>query len=216
MTRDEAVALLKGRLKRVSDTTLDASILAEMKFVQSQLLEGADVLPWFLLSQNLSAVTVVDEERIIVPGTGSRPFLREFEEGALWVQDSENNTWNELQKDDYDALFNRFKDESGIPRAYALDGEYFRLLPTPDAVYNLRVKAYLRDTALDSNIENNWLKYAADLVIAETGAIIATNYLRDAEIAAKFLADIPVARNRLMVFDEARKHANRSYQMGDD
>lgn len=214
MTRDEAIALIKGRLKRVTDTTLDASIIAEMQFVQSQTLEGAAILPWFLLSENLSINTVADEERVSVPASAGRPFLREFEEGALWLQDTEG-TWHELKKDDYDALANALTG-TGQPTAYALDGQYFRLKKTPDAVYPLRVKAYLRDLALTSNIENGWLTYAADLLIAETSLIMASKYLRDVDSVPGIVADITMARNRLLVFDEARKQANRSYQMGDD
>lgn|SRR3990167_2641242 len=210
MNRDTAVSLLKGRLKRASDTALDTTIISEMQFVQGTVLEGAINLPWFLLSENQTASTTIDEERISLP-VG---FLREYEEGALWVQ-NDDGTWKELIKDDYDALANRFT-TNGKPRYYALDGEYFRLKPTPDAVYALKIRAYVADSVLSTNIENQWLLYATDLLIAETGFIMASRYLRDEPAAQTFRFEADSARTRLFIFDEARKHANRSYQMGDD
>lgn len=211
MKRDEAVTLLQQRLQRVGDTDAQARIITEMQFVQETLLEGAEFLPWFLLSENLTEATVVDEERVAIPTN----FLREYEGGALWIYDTAGVKWLELFKDDYDYLLNKYPTEKEIPQYYALDNNYFRLKPTPDLVYILRIKCYRRDSILSTNIENNWLKYANDWLIAETGAILAKHHIRNKKLADEYKADAATAKTRVFVAHEARMHANRKYVMGD-
>lgn len=213
MTRDEAVTLLQARLKRVGDTGLATSIITEMQFVQAQLLEGSPVLPWFLLNDSITTLaTTLGVETVTLPAT----FLREVEDDGLRVQDAQG-TWHDIHKDDLPAIRNAHPEpETGRPVLYYLGNTQLFLRPIPDAIYTLRYRAYLRDTALSTNIENNWLKYAADLVIAETGIIMASRYLRDAEAAQVMLQDVAIARGRLTIADEARKHASRNYNMGDD
>lgn len=207
MDRDAAVTLLANRLQR-SDLT--SRIITEMQFVQENKLEGAEFLPWFLLSENLTEVTVANEERVAVPAT----FLREYEAGALWVYDTASVKWLELKKDDYDFLANKFPTEVQIPRYYSLDNNYFRLKPVPDIVYTLRIKCYLRDSILSTNIENNWLKNASDWLIAEVGAIMAGQHLRNKKLSEEFKAEATKAKTRVYVTHEARMHANRDYTMG--
>lgn len=219
MTRDEIVALIKQRARRDADTSLDARIVTEMKYVQDVILEGGVTLPWFLLSENLTASTVINEERVIIPtnvdSVSGRDFLREHEEGALWYYDSTALEWVELLKDDYDALLAKYPSGTGTPKYYSLDGFYFRLKPTPDAVLTLRIKCYLREPALSSNIENRWTKHAPDLVIGETGARVASMHLRDPALQAEFEKEAQKAKLRLFLTDEARKHTNREMEMGD-
>lgn len=220
MLRDDFVTLLKQRCNRENDTTLDAKILAEMPFIQETSLEGGVILPWFLLSENLSASTTINEERVQVPtdvdGVTGKSFLREYEDGALWYLEATSGKWVELIKDTYDAMVQAYPDGTGTPKYYALDGEYFRLKPVPDAVLSLRIKCYLRAAKLTTNIENVWLKYASDLFMGEVGANIAGRYLRDPELKAEFAAEADRARARIFVFNEARINANWDYSRGGD
>lgn len=219
MTRDEFITLLKQRCRREADTTLDARIISEMQYVQKYILEGGVTLPWFLLSDNVSLATVIDEERVAVPvnvdAVTGKDFLREHEESALWYYDTVGAKWVELLKDDYDVLLAKYPSGTGTPVYYALDGDYFRLKPTPDAVLTLRIRCYLRASLLTTNIENSWLKWAGDLMMAEVGVRIAADHLRDTALAQSFASQITTARTRLFIIDEARKHANRDYEMGD-
>lgn len=222
MTRDEAVSIILSRCVRPGDQLLTTQCYTEMKMVIENILEGGDTLPWFLLSEFLTASTVIGEERVELPlnvgGVTGRDFLREHETCSLWIMPDGDTKWIELIKDDYDALYTALgggSDSYGQPTHYSLDNQYFYLKPTPDKVYQLRMRVYLRDTPLTSNIENAWLKHAADLVIAETGTIIAGSYLRDTEAEAKFRDEAQKARNRLYIFHEAREHTGRSYSMGD-
>lgn len=211
MTRDEVVAIIKARLLRADDTTLDAKIITEMKFVQEQLLENAIILPWFLISEFETISTTANEERLPIPPG----FLREHEECSLWIYNTSAVRWDPLTRDDYDFLSNKFP-TAGTPSNYALDGAYFRLKPTPNDIFTIRTRFYLRDTTLSSNIQNNWLLYASDLLVAEVGKLMSINYLKDVELGKVFIADITRAQNRLGIVDEARKHTNRDYMMGDN
>ena len=218
MDRDAAVARIKSRLQRSTDTALDTDIINEMQYVQQYILEGGSFLPWFLINDYTDAgfITVDSIETVAVP-TG---FLREAEEGALWIDNAANEPtapWTELFKDDYDALRNSpLYDGEGKPRRFALVGTNLYMRKTPDDAYLLRLLAYFSDTVLTVNVENQWLKYASDWIISETGILMALNYLRDNVMTQAFAAQAKRARDRVLIEHEARMHTNRIYQMGDD
>lgn len=217
MDRDDFVTLLKGRLQRATMSSLDAKIATEVQETQKRLEDTRDILPWFLLSEDLTKDTEVGEERVPVPilgGTVRGDFLAEYEQGALWGQNADG-MFKPLDKDDYDVLAVLHPDP-GRPVAYALGNEYFRLKPTPDAIYPLRMKVYLRDVILSTGgTTNNWLKYASELMLAETGRMIATYYLKDIELAKMMATDAGTAKFSLMLANESRDHAQREYTMGD-
>lgn len=206
MTRDEAVAIVKGRLARTNNSDITAYVVAEMKLQQS-ILEESEELPWFLLSETGTTTLTAGEERIQLPEN----FLLEWEDGALYVQETDG-TWTPILKDDYDAIAGR---KSGEDFRYSLAGNYFRILPTVTANKTLKMIYYAADTALSTDVENNWLKYAADLMIARTGIAVAS-YVKDYEALTLFTQDDARATRRLMMKNEARKHVNRDYAMGDD
>jgi len=224
MLRDSLVTLLKQRLKRANTTAFDTIIETELQYVQDTL-EAGITLPWFLLSENLSAITTIGDERVPVPvnvdgavvtaGQRTRDFLREYEEGALWWRENSTDDWVPLKKGIYEHLLVKYPG-SGSPKGYALDGMYFRIRHEPDKEYNLRIKCYLREPLLTSNIENNWLIYAPDLMLEETGIRVARYHLRDEAAAKMFEADAAKSRMKLFIIDEARKHTNFEYEMGSE
>lgn len=214
MDRDSAVSIILQRLGNRSAAEYQTACETEMRQVQENKLEGsAELMPWFLITEETTAATVAGEQRVAVPDD----FLLEVEEAALMIQDAESGNWIPLVKDDFDDLTEAYVDEDDAqPVKYSLLGGYFRLFPTPDAVYQLKMIYFGRDAVLNSNIENNWLKYASDLMIAATGEVMAAQYLQDTELAAIFTNQIQTARDRLWKLNEARQHAGRNYQMGDD
>ncbi len=223
MTRDEIVSAVLGRCVRSGDTTLQASAETELRILVEQELERGATLPWFLLSEFLTATTVIGEERVPLPtnvgGVTGRDFLREHETCSLWILPESATKYVELVKDDYDAIYNELgggSDSYGQPTKYSLDNQYFYLKPTPDKAYSLRMRVYLREPRLSSNIENGWTKNAGDLLIARLGIVIAGQYIRDAEALANFTAARQTAEDALWRAHEAREHAGRSYSMGDD
>lgn len=224
MTRDEAVALVLARCVRTGDTALQTIAQTEMRFAIEQVLEKRATLPWFLRYGFLAMTASEGNPLVAVPtdvgGDTGRNFLREVDEdGSLWILPADGSKYTQLVKDDYDALYNQYGSEEtasrGIPRFYALSGSNFRLVPTPDADYTLRGDFYIRDTRLTSNIENNWLAEAADLVIAETGIILAGQYLHDDMLLKMFGAAKQEAERRLWQANEARMHSGRQYEGGD-
>lgn len=213
MDRDSAIVAIKGRLKRSSDSSLDASIISEMQIIQTDL-EKSPTLPWFLVQSDLPLSVSAGVETVTVP-TG---FLREVESdngGGLWLLTTDSE-WIEIPKDDLAIIRAKWPSGTARPIRYALSNETLFLRPIADVGYSLRMNAYIEDDILSSNIENKWLKHAPEIVIAMTTAKIAGTYTHDKVAEAKALADAATARGLLDNETEARLHSNRSYSMGDD
>lgn len=222
MVRDDAIAFIKTRLGKRKDSDLDAIILSEMVFVQENTLEGAITLPWFLVAEVAEIETRVNEERIPLPTTPE--FLRELDEAASadagsifrYSEDPmEEGPWLPLKKGDYGLMVQQYP-SPGTPQEYDLSGSYFRLKPTPDTKYLLRMLYYGRDVSLTTgNIENKWLKWCGDLLIAHTGFNIASTVIGDDARAQIFAVMVAAATKRCQTIFEAREHVGRSYHMGE-
>lgn len=210
MTRDQLITQVLQRVGKRTDLQADAEL--EILTVQA-VLEEHQWLPWFLLTEDSSTTTTINEDRVEVPDD----FLLEDDDQALWLYDSSNtdNAWKPLDKDELDVLRARYPG-TGRPRAYALRGDYFILFPTPDAEYQLRMVYYGRDVALDTNVENKWTKHAPDLVIAELCLILAEEYIKDVESAAGFKEKVKRAWDRVSRKSIARAEAGMQRTMGDD
>jgi hypothetical protein len=213
MTRTEVVTLLNYRLGNRTD--LEDRILLEMAFVQDYILEGTGAfLPWFLETEMATSPIMAEEERVALPDD----FLAEVEDQALWLylEDSDENTMIELKKNDYDLLVAKYPG-TGRPQQYAIAGSYIIIKPTPDLEYTVKMRYYAKDTPISVSAgENKWLAHAADLVMAETGKIMAENHLLNAALATSFEKAAMIARDRLYKKHEARRHSNRTYGMGED
>lgn len=217
MTRDEAVLEIQNLLGFT--TILQEPIERELKFAQTRL-ENGPIRPWFLKEDRAFTFTTLGEQRILLPAD----FLEEDEDSALWYAPDNGAPDQEIVKTDLDFLIKNQENFPGtdaagvalpgVPQFYAISGQYFRLFPTPDAVYKIRMIYFKSDTALDSNIENKWMKYAPWLVIGEAGRTVAVS-ARDKAAEAKFSSIRQEAGITLNTETEARLHANRDYVMGD-
>lgn len=209
MFRDVARARIQQTLGFRSDK--ETEIIAALQDAQVMLERGA-TLPWFLQSEVASISTEDGEERVPIP----TDFLREWEDDPLWYfiagTSGDDDTWTELAKDDLAFLRAKYPGE-GAPVAYALDVKYFRIFPTPDAVYTLKTIYYKKDAVLTTNIENQWLANFPYLVIGEAGQLLAAG-LRDADALAIFRQWTSEGRARMLVENEARIHASHGYVMG--
>lgn len=213
MLRDDATTLLLQRLGNRGASEYQTIIESELRAVQTLLEDDATLLPWFLTVTNWVTASVTSNEVLALPDD----FLQEVEEAPLQVYDPTVLKWKILEKDDYDALVTAYDDEpAGIPQKYALVGVEYRLFPTPDAIYPLRQIYFGRDTALNSNIENDWLKYASDLLLNRTGYQVASVHLQDTDLAMIFADATKVAKDRLWRMNESRMHVARNYMMGDN
>lgn len=209
MTRGEAIAEVALGLGNRTD--LDAQIGVQLQRAQRALEEDAALqkLP-FLLSEYTRTNTTAGEERVALPVD----FLGEYDEGTLWIYDATlSDPWKELEKGWLEELKAYYVGE-GEPKEYALSGGYFRLFPTPDDAYELRMLYWQRQpTLVNLGDTNAWLTEAADLLIAETGVRTA-KYVRDAAALKMFAADRQVAYDRAMRMISAREVSNTDFVMG--
>jgi len=210
MDRDTAVSVIANRLGRRSDPAR-LNIATEMIVAQERLENEMEEIPWFLISEKEETATTANDERVKLPDD----FLKEVDDMFLWLYDATaDDPEKELEKGFYDDIVNseRFTG-SGAPKVYAIVGDYFRLRPIPDSNYTIKMIYAKRGTALTSNIENEWLKHASELLIAETGMIVAENVHND-KAYARFSRDKMAAKTALMKKMVARQMANQELFMG--
>lgn len=210
MLRDAARARIQNTLAFRTDK--EAEIVNALQDAQVILEQGAE-LPWFLKTEVSSISTVSGEERIPIPND----FLREDEDDSLWFFEvgtgGDDDTWIALAKEDVEFLRKKYPGSADTPIAYSLDEKYFRIFPTPDSIYTLKMVYYRRDTDLTSNIENDWLKYFPYLLIGEAGRLFSPG-LRDKDATAQFSRWAAEGRIAMLVANEARMHSGRRYVMG--
>ena len=217
MTRDEAVVEMQNIL---GYTAIQVEPCQRGLLNAQQRLEAGPIRPWFLKEDRAYTSCTPGEQRILLP----TDFLEEDEDSALWYHPTDGTQDQEIVKDDLDFLIKNQatiagldEDDApiqGIPKFYALSANYFRLFPTPDAAYTIRMIYFKKDTILDSNIQNNWLKYAPWLLIGEAGLPLSVSS-RDKVAQAEFARLRQTGGLTLNTETEARLHANRNYVMGD-
>ena len=209
MNRDTAVMRVQQHLGFRTDKQTE--IIDALKDAQQESERGPD-LPWWLITEVANRNTVSGEERVPLPTN----FIREVEGSALFYFDGANtepsDVWTELKKDCEEFLRTDFP-AVGTPCAYSTDKDYFRIFPTPDAVYNLKMRFYKQDELLTSNIENEWLKHEPFLLIGKAGQRIAAS-LRDATAIQIFQQQELEAFQRMLRETQARVDANFRYIMG--
>lgn len=216
MTRDEAVSHIQMQMG--FRTSLSSSIILQLQLAQTTL-ESNPTLPWFLVSEDSYVRTEVDEDRIPLP----TDFLLETDAAVLrYVPDdiTATNPEVDLVKDEYDVLRKNYLDSTtgtiqvGAPQAYCILGGYFRIFPTPDDDYLLRMIYYAEDDALDTNVENQWLKYIPKLLMGVAGKQMSGGPLRDKEAWSVFDTWEREGRALLTAKLIVRELENRSLQVG--
>lgn len=173
MIRSDAVTRIQQGLGWRSDKS--TQIITALQDAQLEL-ETAGTLPWFLKTEVTSLVTVASTQTVSLP----TDFLRESEDGdgGLYLYDSTaevEDQWKMLEKDDYNYLRDNLPGD-GKPEAYYLHETQFFLFPIPDAVYNLRLIYYKKDTSLSTDVENDWLKWASDVLMWKAGLRLAEDF----------------------------------------
>lgn len=210
MLRDTVVSIIAERLNNRTD--LNAAIIAEMQLAQETRLEqNGRFTPWFMLTPTIQElVTIIGASAIVLPDN----FVSEAEEEPLWVQDVESQDFRQLRKVSL-AEGKMFYPGTGEPKAYSFTGTLFTLYPTPDKLTTIFLRYNAKQASLATNIENAWLKYASDLMIAEVATVIAAQKMQNKELAAVFASARDDAWQRLFVMHESLQHTNREYSMGD-
>lgn len=211
MTRDELVNIVLARCeRREDDTALRTLVEAEMRLVQEGVLEQRVDLPWFLQTEEANATTTAHEERVDLPSD----FLLQEDEQGLYIQLPDSGVWKLLEKREYDYLQHRFGTTENVPQAYALTGTYFVLRPIPDTIYPVKMVYYGRDSWPGSTEANKWMAYAPNVVVAETGIVIAGEYLHNDTLMVKFQAQAEKAWAELASRNLQHRINARSVVMG--
>jgi len=211
MIFETAVTMLKLRLGNNTLSDLDALIRAEMQVAQDTVLEGGEFLPWFLWKEDSSLVTVASTRELALPTDSLMP----VDEGGFWRFGTAGDdlTLVEMKKEEYDVLIDSHA-TAGTPTHYSLSKVSYSLFPKPDAVFTMRLHYYAQDTDLTVGAENNWLKYASDWLMAETGIIIAEQYLQSPKMVIRFEKQALRAQNRVLTRHTALIEANMIHVMG--
>lgn len=221
MKRDAAIDVLLRRAgQRQGDSTLRTQLEEEMQLAQEVMeqngvplpleLGGGPFWPHFLVSEMSSNTTTKDEPRVALPSD----FVMEYEDGALFFLDG--GKFKSLIKDDWDILRSNYDAEkTDKPKYYSITGKYFYLFPVPDAAYDLRLVYYQTKDTLDSNIENDWLRHAPNLLISYVGEVMAGQVLYDEQLRKIFQREYSRAAIQVYYADVARQQANYDAVKGD-
>lgn len=220
MQRDQAVDEIARLLTRSTSTFKD-KVVAEMSYVQTEVLEQGVLLPWFLIKENTGASVKIsaNTETLALP----TDFIQEVEDGALYYQLTTGG-WKQLRREDWGKItdFGEWEliGETGDPKYYDIVGEsyYFRPVPTKDFLlkqFYYAKQADISGTYGDANgtVENGWLKNAADLVIAETGLRVASLILRDPAMVQLFGPLRQAAFDNLLRRDTIMRETNKQRSM---
>lgn len=190
MLRSEAISEIKRGLgyRQTQDTTIIAALQKAQR-----ILELGRTLPSFLKT-TLSVATVANTQAITIPAT----FIR-LEEDFLpyYVNANGANIFLPMRThaEAYAAYVADGTSEdvepavsSGFPSVFVLRNKTSALLiPTPTTVFTIYIPCYAQDTVLTAETENDWLKYAPDVLIGLAGTYVAGT-LRDKDALSLFAA----------------------------
>jgi hypothetical protein len=178
--RDDAVTLIAEGLGFRTD--LSAKIIRTMQQAQREL-EGGQTLPWFIVNEDDSVQLIRDQAEYALTDA----FIREADDlGFYSTARSRQGDEFHVRKMQYDKAIAAYGfTATGYPEVYALRAGTIRVFPIPDDDYLYRWHFYQRQTVLDSNIENAWLKNVPDLLVGMAGEAMAAK-LRDKDSLAYF------------------------------
>jgi len=205
MKRDSAIEVIMSRLGNRKG--LEEKAVLEMQLAQERLETGPE-MPWFLETKDTS-VTAASTSDLALPTL----YQRTHDDG-IWIKDV-SDLYQPVCKIDLPALlrFRAGNTSEGLPDRYALWGTLIELYPTPNAVYSIDHYHWAKGALLDTNVENAWLQYSADLLISETGIVMA-QCLRDDKAVQLFASERQDAQKRLTIDSVAREEAGRVQRMG--
>lgn len=211
MTRDEIVAQVKLLLGFREDQT--NTIIAQIAIQQNHLEREVEwkIYPSWLQTERADSFTVANEERVQKPSD----WIADIEEDGIWVTDILGSE-HLLYKSEENKLRLTFKDDDPtIPEAYASSGDYYRLFPTPDIIYALKMRYYQSQPIVSTGSDTNrWMTNAPNCLIGRVGLMLsgaANNPRRDMFSALYQESKQSIERRS---FDELT--VNRQYAMGEN
>lgn len=217
MKRDAAALLVAQRLGGSRTDLLDR-IYAEFQLLQTSY-EGEEFLPWFLERDALMTGHFAPTAPQLAAGETNHslrlpcPFLRHDEEqGALWFKLA-SGKWQELNEFRLADIQDNFPQSGfGCPHGYSLMPEVLEIFPAFDKDYDFRFLYYGGEPVLNCNRENEWLKHASDLFVADA-CVKLSQHITSEQLSA-YQSETTRARARLWKFTESRRHSARDYELG--
>lgn len=164
--------LLERRLQRFTVATLENTYFQDELIAARDRLEKAPVLPDFLLTELSSTEVTVGESRVGKPSD----FLALWERGEVWYEDPTTLKLIPIKRGIAEELIPKYSGvANGKPKEYAIAGDYIRLFPSPDVLFNLKMIYYQSSGAFDyiTPGTNRWSANYPDLLIAEAGIYMA-------------------------------------------
>lgn len=215
MTRSEIVAQIQ--LLMGFRTDMINSITAQIALQQNHLEREVEwkIYPWFLQTERAdTAVSPLGDgfdERVLKPVD----WISDMEEDGLYVVDS-NGIEQLLIKSEENKLRVTFREsDPGLPQYYSSSGDYYRLFPTPDLAYNLKMRYYQSDAIVsDGASTNRWMTRAPNCLIGRVGLMMsgASQSAQRDMFSALYLESKAGIERRS--FDELT--VNRQYVMGEN
>ena len=203
MLRDVAVARVKQLLG--FQKNLDDEIVQAFMEVQEQLEQEAE-LPFFLRKSYNNLATVEDVREVNFP----TDFIREEDSDQMFVTDS-GGTKQPVVKDERGFLRIRYPGK-GLPKGYSTEVDVFHFYPIPDAVYALNGTYFAKALLLDTNIQNRWLKFLPEIIIARGGIMLSG--IRDQTALQLFISMNTMATKKLSDMSVATDMAGARLIMG--
>lgn len=203
MNRDAARTQIQQQLGHRTD--LVSVIEVALRNVQQEL-ESDATLPWFLRVFSDPFTTTIGSNVISKPDD----FIREWDEDPLLL--FVGNESFALEKDSPSYLRRRYY-EATRPMGYSELEDSFIIYPTPVAVYTMQMSYYGRDTVLNANIENKWLKYMPMLMIGRAGFVVASG-VRDAKAQEIFGAMAKAGMEKMLSTTTAHDESGKRRVIG--
>lgn len=217
MTRDEAVNVIKRGLSFRLGTSQDDNIVAELQEAQAKAERGEPDLiagvicpmPWFLKTYDQTLSVTADNPDVTLP----TDFLAEDDGEGPYYTPASSAYPVYLRKWNQQAPNQTAPDLNQTEAFYEVRKTTLRIYPTPETAWTLYWSYFAKDSLLTSNIENTWLEYAPNVLIALAGQSMAID-LRNKAAVEKF-GKLYIAAIRGIETDNFRREFNnRRIQMG--
>ncbi len=212
MPRDQLLKLIENRLGGRSD--LRSEIILELQLAQERL-ELGPVFPWFLETLKETLVNTSGAlDTVALPSD----FIVEVKEDLVQYLDS-TGSWLTLDKADWGDTKKADLRDYSAPSFYSIVGTDIKLSPAPTEVFTFRVRYYAKQTTLSSDISNGWTTSAPEVLLSQTGVMVAGGIMDD-KTKGRFESSLIIAMNEMWAFDEAKKFQamdlKMQYDTGED
>lgn len=166
MDRDTAVQRVQEGLGFRSD--LSSTIILRLQEEQ-RILERGRTLPKFLLREDQPLALAINTNSVTLP----TDFLRRHNSEARYLP-ADSTIYEVVPWRNYDEAYAAYSDRDPAgPKVAVLRSSTILFFPVADAAYTIYWNYYAKADLLTTNIENDWLANAPEILIGGAGLRIA-------------------------------------------